>query len=88
MASAGGGDSKESGASNAELEEYMKKKREGQMKSGGVYMPPHRIAALQKDVKDTKSRVFQRMQWDALRKSINGLINKVRATAAPGRGRY
>jgi pre-mRNA-splicing factor CWC22 len=62
---------------DAELEAYMRKKREGQTKSGGVYMPPFRLAALQQDVKDKKSRVFQRLQWDALRKSINGLINKV-----------
>jgi pre-mRNA-splicing factor CWC22 len=28
--------------------------------------------------KDKNSAEFQRLSWDALRKSINGLINKVR----------
>jgi pre-mRNA-splicing factor CWC22 len=45
---------------------------------GGVYLPPHKLKELQRGLKsDKKDAAFQRMQWDALKKSINGLINKV-----------
>jgi pre-mRNA-splicing factor CWC22 len=47
-------------------------------RSGGAYMPPSRLRAMQKDAEKDKSSIeWQRMTWDALRKSINGLINKV-----------
>ena len=46
-------------------------------RSGGVYVPPAKLRALQENIKDPKSKEFQRMAWDALKKSINGLINKV-----------
>lgn len=43
----------------------------------GVYIPPHRMKELQKHITDPNTPEFQRIQWDALRKSLNGLINKV-----------
>ncbi|KAF9589071.1 hypothetical protein IFM89_018802 [Coptis chinensis] len=48
----------------------------------GVYVPPFKLAQLRKDdVLDDKSSVaYQKLTWDALRKSINGLVNKVNAT--------
>lgn len=46
-------------------------------RSGGTYIPPARLRALQAQVTDKKSKEFQRMAWEALKKSINGLINKV-----------
>nr|ASF90261.1 hypothetical protein SPAR03995 [Bartheletia paradoxa] len=47
-------------------------------KAGGVYIPPARLRAMQEAAShDKASTEFQRMSWDALRKSINGLINKV-----------
>jgi len=46
-------------------------------RTGGVYIPPHKLRAMQKNLSDRSSAQFQRMSWDALRKSINGLINKV-----------
>ncbi|OAA58548.1 cell cycle control protein [Niveomyces insectorum RCEF 264] len=49
-------------------------------RSGGVYMPPARLRALQAQVQDKSSKEYQRMAWEALKKSINGLVNK--ATAA------
>ncbi|KAJ7298767.1 hypothetical protein O6H91_Y432500 [Diphasiastrum complanatum] len=49
-------------------------------KSGGVYIPPFKLAQMLKDVKDKSSLDYQRMTWDALRKSINGLVNKVNAS--------
>ncbi|KAI9632942.1 MIF4G-domain-containing protein, partial [Dioszegia hungarica] len=47
-------------------------------RSGGAYIPPARLRALQAEAsKDKSSPEYQRLSWDALRKSINGLINKV-----------
>lgn len=46
-------------------------------RSGGVYIPPARLRALQAQITDKTSKEYQRLAWDALRKSINGLINKV-----------
>ncbi|XP_062105705.1 uncharacterized protein LOC133817256 [Humulus lupulus] len=49
-------------------------------KSGGVYIPPFKLARMLKEVDDKTSVEYQRLTWDALRKSINGLVNKVNAT--------
>ncbi|KAJ4978739.1 hypothetical protein NE237_009519 [Protea cynaroides] len=49
-------------------------------RSGGVYIPPFKLARMMKEVQDKSSIEYQRMTWDALRKSINGLVNKVNAT--------
>lgn len=46
-------------------------------RAGGAYIPPHRLRQLQQSVKDTTSEEYQRITWEALKKSINGLINKV-----------
>ncbi len=49
---------------------------------GGVYIPPFKLAQMKKDAAalEKGSREYQRLAWDALRKSINGLINKVNAS--------
>lgn len=47
------------------------------MRSGGTYIPPARLRALQAQITDKSSKEYQRMAWEALKKSINGLINKV-----------
>ena len=46
-------------------------------RSGGVYIPPARLRALQASITDKDSEQYQRMAWEALKKSINGLVNKV-----------
>ncbi|KAK9929496.1 hypothetical protein M0R45_026592 [Rubus argutus] len=48
-------------------------------KSGGVYIPPYKSARMMKEVEDKSSVEYHRLTWDALRKSINGLVNKVNA---------
>ncbi|KAG2674983.1 hypothetical protein I3760_13G162900 [Carya illinoinensis] len=48
-------------------------------KSGGIYIPPFKLARMMKEVEDKSSVEYQRLTWDALRKSINGLVNKVNA---------
>ncbi|KAH7103864.1 MIF4G-domain-containing protein [Auriculariales sp. MPI-PUGE-AT-0066] len=47
-------------------------------RSGGVYMPPARLRALQAAAaQDKSSTEYQRLSWDALRKSITGIVNRV-----------
>ena len=53
------------------------------MRTGGAYIPPARLRMMQQSITDKSSVAYQRLAWEALKKSINGLINKVR-----GRGRY
>jgi pre-mRNA-splicing factor CWC22 len=41
-------------------------------------MPPARLRALQAEAaKDKSSAEYQRLSWDALRKSITGIVNRV-----------
>ncbi|ESK85337.1 pre-mrna-splicing factor cwc22 [Moniliophthora roreri MCA 2997] len=50
-------------------------------RSGGVYMPPARLRALQAAASNDKtSPEYQRLSWDALRKSITGIVNRVNIT--------
>jgi len=63
-----------------DLESYRKRKIaqvESLGRSGGVYIPPFKLARLQKEIDDKTSPEYQRQVWEALRKSINGLVNKV-----------
>jgi pre-mRNA-splicing factor CWC22 len=47
-------------------------------RSGGVYVPPARLRALQAAAgNDKSSPEYQRISWDALRKSITGIVNRV-----------
>ncbi|XP_062202179.1 uncharacterized protein LOC133904706 [Phragmites australis] len=49
-------------------------------RTGGIYIPPFRMAQMMREVEDKASPEYQRLSWDALKKSINGLVNKVNAT--------
>ena len=46
-------------------------------KTGGAYIPPAKLRLMQAQITDKSSEQFQRLAWEALKKSINGLINKV-----------
>jgi pre-mRNA-splicing factor CWC22 len=46
-------------------------------RTGGAYIPPGRLRLMQAQITDKSSKEFQRIAWEALKKSINGLINKV-----------
>ncbi len=61
-------------------EEAEKKRREQETlttRTGGAYIPPAKLRAMQEAITDKSSAQFQRLAWEALKKSINGLINKV-----------
>ncbi|XP_015747782.1 PREDICTED: pre-mRNA-splicing factor CWC22 homolog [Acropora digitifera] len=46
-------------------------------KTGGAYIPPARLKMMQESIEDKSSEAYQRLSWEALKKSINGLVNKV-----------
>ncbi|GAU98157.1 hypothetical protein RvY_09337 [Ramazzottius varieornatus] len=46
-------------------------------KTGGAYIPPARLRLMQAAITDKSSVNYQRIAWEALKKSIHGLINKV-----------
>nr|GMD18042.1 pre-mRNA-splicing factor CWC22 homolog [Ipomoea batatas] len=73
------------GEENHKNEDSKVSKQEGNMitqtgRSGGIYIPPFKLARMMKEIQDKSSVQYQRMTWDALRKSINGLVNKLNAT--------
>jgi pre-mRNA-splicing factor CWC22 len=49
-------------------------------KTGGAYIPPAKLRLMQQKISDKNSEAYQRLAWEALKKSINGLINKVNIT--------
>ncbi|UYV71636.1 CWC22 [Cordylochernes scorpioides] len=46
-------------------------------KTGGAYIPPAKLRKMQEEITDKASIEYQRISWEALKKSIHGLINKV-----------
>lgn len=46
-------------------------------RAGGAYIPPFRLARMMAEIDDKNSVAAQKLSWEALRKSLNGLINKV-----------
>jgi len=48
-------------------------------KAGGVYIPPFKLRQMMEDLKNKEktSLEHQKYMWEMLRKSINGIVNKV-----------
>lgn len=46
-------------------------------KTGGAYIPPAKLRMMQAQITDKTSAAYQRLAWEALKKSIHGHINKV-----------
>uniref|UniRef100_A0A286Y1K2 Pre-mRNA-splicing factor CWC22 homolog n=1 Tax=Cavia porcellus TaxID=10141 RepID=A0A286Y1K2_CAVPO len=67
--------------SSAQDESSTKKKKDELdpllTRTGGAYIPPAKLRMMQEQITDKNSLAYQRMSWEALKKSINGLINKV-----------
>uniref|UniRef100_A0AAY5L863 Pre-mRNA-splicing factor CWC22 homolog n=1 Tax=Esox lucius TaxID=8010 RepID=A0AAY5L863_ESOLU len=67
---------------NPSAEEPPVKKKKEELdpiltRTGGAYIPPAKLRMMQAQITDKSSLAYQRMSWEALKKSINGLINKV-----------
>ncbi|KAL4421935.1 hypothetical protein ABPG77_007877 [Micractinium sp. CCAP 211/92] len=77
---AGAGDPPAAAAEPAAPEAPRERKALTAGPAGGVYIPPFKLAQMMAEVQDRESAQYQRMTWDALRKSINGLVNKVNAS--------
>ena len=56
--------------------------REPDARPGCADVPPFKLAQMMAQADDKSSAEYQRLTWDALRKSINGLVNKVSAARA------
>ena len=68
------------GKKNEETIEEREKREQMQLlntRTGGAYIPPAKLRLMQDKINDKSSEAFQRLAWQALKKSINGLINKV-----------
>ncbi|KAK7207030.1 hypothetical protein BZA70DRAFT_270236 [Myxozyma melibiosi] len=48
-----------------------------ELRSGGTYVPPARLRALQAQFTETDEKEKQRQAWEELKRGINGQINKV-----------
>ena len=46
-------------------------------KTGGAYIPPAKLRMMQASISDKSSLAYQRLSWEALKKSLHGLINKI-----------
>uniref|UniRef100_A0A2H8TTB6 Striatin-3 n=1 Tax=Melanaphis sacchari TaxID=742174 RepID=A0A2H8TTB6_9HEMI len=46
-------------------------------KTGGAYIPPAKLRMMQESITDKSSAAYQRIAWEALKKSIHGLTNKI-----------
>ncbi|XP_043256527.1 pre-mRNA-splicing factor CWC22 homolog [Colletes gigas] len=46
-------------------------------KTGGAYIPPAKLRMMQAEITDKSGAAYQRIAWEALKKSIHGYINKV-----------
>lgn len=46
-------------------------------RTGGAYIPPAKLRLMQAEITDKTSAAYQRIAWEALKKSIHGYINKV-----------
>ena len=46
-------------------------------RTGGAYIPPAKLRMMQAQITDKSSAAYQRLAWEALKKSIHGHINKV-----------
>lgn len=62
---------------NAEASETKKQPSASKSMPAGVYIPPAKLKLLQEAISDKSGAEYQRLAWEALKKSIHGLVNKV-----------
>ncbi|CAK9833099.1 Pre-mRNA-splicing factor CWC22 homolog [Anthophora retusa] len=64
-------------ASNEALERQNRTVELLTSKTGGAYIPPAKLRMMQAEITDKSGAAYQRIAWEALKKSIHGHINKV-----------
>ncbi|CAK9801043.1 Pre-mRNA-splicing factor CWC22 homolog [Anthophora plagiata] len=67
----------ETKASNEALERQNRTVELLTSKTGGAYIPPAKLRMMQAEITDKSGAAYQRIAWEALKKSIHGHINKV-----------
>ncbi|XP_028156582.1 pre-mRNA-splicing factor CWC22 homolog [Ostrinia furnacalis] len=70
-------DSKDSESKPAIPERKAKETDMLNTRTGGAYIPPARLRMMQAQITDKSSIAYQRLAWEALKKSIHGHINKI-----------
>jgi pre-mRNA-splicing factor CWC22 len=48
--------------------------------SVGIYLPPFKLARLKEEQVDPHSEDYQRLEWERMRKSLKGMVNRVNAS--------
>lgn len=62
---------------NANSSAEEKKQPISKLMPAGVYIPPAKLKLLQEAISDKSGAEYQRLSWEALKKSIHGLVNKI-----------
>lgn len=63
-----------------DLPKVQRQRKEGAEltgRTGGAYIPPAKLKMMRAEIQDKSSAAYQRLSWEALKKSIHGHINKV-----------
>lgn len=68
---------KETNASDAAIERQNRTVELLTSRTGGAYIPPAKLRLMQAEITDKSGAAYQRIAWEALKKSIHGYINKV-----------
>ncbi|KAK9304688.1 hypothetical protein QLX08_004097 [Tetragonisca angustula] len=67
----------ETNASNEAIERQNRTVELLTSRTGGAYIPPAKLRIMQAEITDKSGAAYQRIAWEALKKSIHGYINKV-----------
>lgn len=46
-------------------------------RTSGPYIPPAKLRMMQDQISDKNSEAYQRLNWERLKKKINGQVNRV-----------
>lgn len=68
---------KETNVSDAAIERQNRTVELLTSRTGGAYIPPAKLRLMQAEITDKSGAAYQRIAWEALKKSIHGYINKV-----------
>ncbi|EJD75968.1 pre-mRNA-splicing factor cwc22 [Loa loa] len=64
---------------SSELEKMQKPKKDMDLlhtRTGGAYIPPAKLKMMQEQISDKNSEMYQRLNWERLKKRIHGQVNK------------
>lgn len=62
----------------SELEKAQKPKKDTDLlhtRTGGAYIPPAKLKMMQEQISDKNSEVYQRLNWERLKKRIHGQVS-------------